>query len=611
MVSRGDGSARTLLVATLLGIAALSLVQVVRLVTGLAPPLDGTFDGPDSYLRIVRVLECRGGFACEDGVLARSNAPFGEVVLWPFLEDRLLMAGALLLSLFLPFRAAVIATSYLWGPLLSIAFVALLVRVARFALPVQAIAFAALLLASQLWVVLAFAPHAVDHHGLVLLLFTAALAAAAPALTGKPDRRSAMLLGVALGVGLWESVEALIGAIPLFAVLGVLWVARGGELARYHRDAFGAATLVLLIALGVDGPHPAAFAAEYDRFSIVHVVLLGAATAFWAGVGFVRGEDTSVMRRVVVAAAGALIVPGVTTLIFPDFARGPLADVAPGLMEAWQASTTEFMPAMAHGSVWRIIALGPLLAALPISLYLALRGPVERRPLWAYMAAAFAFFGALTAFAQIRFTFTLHALVPIPFAWLVWRIGTSMRRRLPGLAVAGVNVVFLLVMFAMPVMTATIFAPEPVQQSARPCTGVEISDALNALPGSAHDVVLADLYYGPEILFRTAFDVITIPQFRSGHTTLDSRAIMRATSDAEARRLLAARRVRWIAICPGIRWQPIVEPDDPGTFYAALQRDEPPAWLRRAAGADPANPVRVFEVMQSRPADVDRSARTR
>ena len=258
-------------------------MQALRIAIGAAPPLDGTLDGADSYMRLVRVLECHG--RCPGGLVLRSNAPFGEVLHWPFLEDWLLLGIAAPLRLVLPFRQAVVVAGYLWGPLLSILLVIGLVRIAARLVPTEFLWLVGLLLPTGLWVLLGFAPHAVDHHGFMALLFVLAVAAALPALSGEEDTgRAAVWTGIALGVGMWESIEVLAAAVPLVGALGVQWIVRGRPgLARFHRTLFAVATLVLVVALFIDGPKPNRFAAEYDRLSIVHVLLFALVTTFWVG----------------------------------------------------------------------------------------------------------------------------------------------------------------------------------------------------------------------------------------------------------------------------------------------------------------------------------------
>ena len=76
---------------------AVALVLALQLVLAVSsgwPAATGEFWGPDSYMRLARTLACEGGSACPGGVFTDTNAPFGEVIHWPFLQDRLLLALA-------------------------------------------------------------------------------------------------------------------------------------------------------------------------------------------------------------------------------------------------------------------------------------------------------------------------------------------------------------------------------------------------------------------------------------------------------------------------------------------------------------------------------------
>jgi hypothetical protein len=579
--------------AVAIGILALFGVQLLRMLLGVAPPLDGTFDGADSYMRLVRVLECQG--SCPDGLVMRSNVPQGEVLHWPFLEDWLLLALAMPFRLLLPQREAVIAGGYLWGPLLSVFLVRAVLRIGARVVPAAALWLMGMLLATQLWTLMGFAPHGVDHHGFVTLLFVLAAMASLPALagTGNADR-AALGAGLALGVGVWESIEILAAAVPLAGVLGVLWIARGRrELARFHRTLFLVATVVLVIGLVVDGPRPHRFAAEYDRFSVVHVLLFVLATLFWWAMYALSPRLR--LRRVLFATLGMLAVFGLTIAAFPDFARGPLTAVPPDLFSVWIGPTTEFMPALRHEAVWQALTIGPLLVVVPLCAFQSLRGASQQRMVWAFLLACFVWFGALAAFQQIRWTYYLHALYPIPLAALLAMLLAGAERLQPRLLMAGAQVMLALLFLTAPLITILALASPIESEKPAFCKGEEVVAALWARPQSTGSVVLADVFLGPEILFRTDHDVIATPYHRNITGTRDSHAFMRATDYNEARRIAAARNIGLVAVCPDVPWYPLVEPDAEGTLYNALQRGTPPAWLRPLP-ATPGQRVRIWEV---------------
>ncbi len=480
--------------AVLIGIAFLFGVQALRIAIGAAPPLDGTLDGADSYMRLVRVLECHG--RCPGGLVLRSNAPFGEVLHWPFLEDWLLLGIAAPLRLVLPFRQAVVVAGYLWGPLLSILLVIGLVRIAARLVPTEFLWLVGLLLPTGLWVLLGFAPPAVDHHGFMALLFVLAVAAALPALSGEEDTgRAAVWTGIAVGVGMWESIEVLAAAVPLVGALGVQWIVRGRPgLARFHRTLFAVATLVLVVALFIDGPKPHRFAAEYDRLSIVHVLLFALVTTFWVGAAAVPSRTA--LRRALLAALGLVAVVGLTIVVFPAFARGPHALTAPELFPLWIECNHEFRPVLKHPVVMQVITLGPLLAVLPFCALRTARGAMSDRMLWGFLLAAYLWFGALAAFEQIRWTYYLHSLYPIALAALLAVLLKAARSLRPGVVVALAQVMMVVLFLLAPPLTFIVLGESTDARGQPVCGPANVAAALRATPHHSHDIVLASVFQG-------------------------------------------------------------------------------------------------------------------
>jgi hypothetical protein len=165
----------------------------------------------------------------------------------------------------------------------------------------------------------------------------------------------------------------------------------------------------------------------------------------------------------------------------------------------------------------------------------------------------------------------------------------------PRLLMAGAQVMLALLFLTAPLITILALASPIESEKPAFCKGEEVVAALRARPQSTGSVVLADVFLGPEILFRTDHDVIATPYHRNITGTRDSHAFMRATDYNEARRIAAARNIGLVAVCPDVPWYPLVEPDAEGTLYNALQRGTPPAWLRPLP-ATPGQRVRIWEV---------------
>ena len=83
--------------------------------------LDGELQGPDSYMRLLRVTQLFETGDWFNITIPHTNAPYGEELHWTRPFDVLLLAGALVLEPFLGFERAL----YWWGslsaPLLHVA----------------------------------------------------------------------------------------------------------------------------------------------------------------------------------------------------------------------------------------------------------------------------------------------------------------------------------------------------------------------------------------------------------------------------------------------------------------------------------------------------------
>jgi len=111
----------------------------------------------------------------------------------------------------------------------------------------------------------------------------------------------------------------------------------------------------------------------------------------------------------------------------------------------------------------------------------------------------------------------------------------------------------------------------------------ELCDELNNLnEGNIHKPrILAFIYYGPEILYRTDYEVIATPHHRNGQGILDAYWIMTAASDEKAHALIRQRGIDMILITndPGERNYYSAAPRG-SIFYDHLKTDRHPDWIK-------------------------------
>jgi len=577
---------------------------VIELASGAAV-LGGELRGTDSYMRLLRVAHLYHSGDWFDHAIPRSNAPYGEVLHWTRPADLVFLAGALVLEPVFGFERALFLWGICLGPLLHVAMVMVLVwavapvfdQERRFLLVLAVVAQIAI------W------PHGLlgrtDHHMLILLVFAAALGGVWRLLLG--DRRPAVAVaaGAAAGFGLWLSVEFLVVWAVLFAALSVCWIRAGGDLANRCLWHAAGLTAVIALALPVEGLPDAWWAVEYDRISIVHLLVGLLATAFWAATtGLARaGWATTTNRRLIVCVLGAVLAGGVLLLVFPKFFAGPEVDYDPGLRGIfldYVNETQPLWPTNFRNAGWMMIFLGSAVFAVP---YLLLRLWRDRQagvwPFWLVIALGLLAYLPL-ALEMRRFTgfpaMLLAVLIADLLAALLARMrGAALARRLLILAVAVPAIFFGPVAVGGALWTADQGTAAGSCRLAPLIRELNRPDGLGATPLT----VLAMVNFGPRLMYDTPHRVVTTPYPRNAAGQLDAFHIYAATDLEAARRLVAARGIDVIVTCLNRpMYGGLSAPPD--SLDSRLRRGEPPDWLRPVAvGEEAGRDIAIFQVQRT------------
>jgi hypothetical protein len=490
--------------------------------------------------------------------------------------DRILMVLALPLVPFLGFSSAVAISGYVLGPSLEVLAIGLLIfggsAILRKGLP-----FVGVLAACQLWLVFAFFYVRPDHHGLQATLFAGFLAFAIRAVTNDSRGFSDHAVGFFAGMAVWVSTEALVVLFPLLGVLAAIWVLRGqAERAVMNRRIMISAAAVLALALLIDGPPPDRWSPDFDRFSVVHLSLFALLSGLWVVLERVPARSWS--RRLGALTLGAIFVAGTMVILYPGVQAGPMARVPPELWTLWLDRTSEFLPLLGTDQpMLAAVSIVRLLPALAIAAYLASRGPTENRWAWALVAVGLAWFGILATIVQARWAYYLHVLYPLPLAWALGVLVERCQRFSSRLVGAGlISLAIFVFAFGPALGTALAFGGgEQDQEPAMECAARDVVPELKTLPreGGAADIILAPVFWGPELLYRTDLSVVATPYHRNVDGILDSYRIMVSSPDS-ALNLIDRRGIRWIAVCQGEDWTPLVRPEEEGSLYRALQQGE-------------------------------------
>ena len=578
--------------------------HAVLVAFGATPAAEGRFMGTDSYMRLVRVTQLYETGAWFDGDIARGNAPHGMSLHWTRPFDVLLLAGAWPLAPLLGFERAL---SW-WGTWISPVLHLGVLLALFWALAPLLDAWRRLLAVAALLVQIGALAYALagraDHHMLILLVFVVSLGLTLRLLLRPFDRRLALAAGAALGLGLWLSVEFLAMLGVTFAALAATWVLRGGPRAR--RNLWHAAGLAAAVALAilVELPPSDYLADYYDRISVVHLAIAVLALGFWAVVGALegRGAGSGSWERVAVAGLGALVAAGLLFAVYPKFFGGPTVDVDPRLEAEVLASIKELKPLMPHdaASFGRfLLYLGPALVAVPFLATLLLR---ERRgpawDAWFYIALATAVFLPV-ALAILRFAPYAEVVLAVALAEALGRLLERLDRvsqtSLRALARAGA---VLFILLGSLFLGSSMLQAGP--KSARPSCALDGAVEVLTKPGGLGGrprIILAHFDYGPELLYRTAHEVIAAPYYSNSTGLLDSDRIFRSREEEESRRLIDQRGVDLVLLCRDGAGPEAAFGGE--TFLGGLRLGRVPAWLRPfELPGGPAGTLALYEVVR-------------
>jgi hypothetical protein len=575
----------------------------------------------DAYMRLVRVRHLAMGGGWFDSGIPRSNWPVGETLHWTRPLDVLLLASAWLLTPLLGFGQALHLAGVALSPILLVALFGAVAWAAEPLVGRDARGLAMLVLLAQPTVMSYALPGRPDHHALILLCFGVSLGFMLRGLADPSARHWAWGLGVSAAMGLWVSPEFL---LPVALYLGAgmaVWVVQGGRLAAFQRTWTGVCAMALLVVLSIERG-PDALAVEYDRVSVVHVLVAALAWGVWwvLAIWQRRTSDSTPPRRSPISArlGGGMLAGGLALAVmaaaFPRFFGGPMVDVTDPVMRMWLSRVTELQPVLlptdARGAGLLLANAGSALVALPMLVYglrrdarLMAAPPSPRSHATSISFLLFVgIVGCLAlALAQVRWITYVQVMSALPLAMVVVRV----RGRWPGEApTAMAKRAFASAgLIAGPLLAgAALFQLGPADRArgGEPACDPEAVASYLATDSHWRDAprtIAAYTDLGPVILYRSHHRVLATPYHRNQQGI---RAVYDLLSTIDDERALALARegsIDLILLCPRLdRAFFVPEREGRTTLYGRLVTGTVPAWLRPVPAADVPPGVRVYEV---------------
>jgi hypothetical protein len=360
----------------------------------------------------------------------------------------------------------------------------------------------------------------------------------------------------------------------------------------------------LAFSLVVERPPDEWLTIEYDRLSIAHLAFGAAALLFWllierAGDRFAL--DTSRLR--LTWALGAAGIVGVAFLVlFPDFVRGPLAEVDPRLDPIFLGAVAELQPTFPTDSYTFgrfLLYLGPALFVVPYVASIAWRRRDDADGArWAFVAVLLVAYTVL-ALQYLRFVPFAEAPIAIGIAAmaLAARDWLGSLPRIPArAAVSAAATVGLIVGSTVAggaIAAAASTGPAAEGDAPRSCDVGAAATLLNAaaVAGDGPRIVLASIFSGPELLYRTPHSVLAGPYHRNHEGILDVFTAMTAADDATSLEVIERRGIGLVLLCPSAEETFFFRAGASETFYERLLAGRGPDWAR---------PLSIPEELQGR-----------
>ncbi len=568
----------------------------VAIAQGATSPFVGGLVDPDCFMRLIKIegwLENwhnpSGGWY--DVLIARDNAPYGLVLHWTRLFDLLVLLGAApLLVVGIGLHAALFVAGAAISPVLHLAALFAVIwafapLVGRDARPLLGLLFIA-----QPAVFSHFMAGRADHHSLIALIFVLLLGAMIRLLRAPQATSTAILAGVAAGVGLWVSEEGLLALALTYVALAAFWLWQNGAVALAGRRLSLALLITVLAAVAVERPPGDWMSLDLDRLSLVHVALAVAATVFWSTLALLP-RTASVKVRLLAFAGAGLVPLALILVVAPRFFLGPMADMDPRIQPIWLDHVAEARSLLHgdRGSLGRLLVyLGPvLLGGIGLAQYIRARRSNPSDLVVALYIAFNLFVFSFFAITQLRFAVPAEIVALGPLVWLLdgAMAAASLRFGSARAALVRVTVVLAAAVGCTGLGLALVGHGNAgvltvVTPTACPLRSLAaLLDDPEGL-GASPKTILAFLDVGPELVYRTPHRSIGSPYHRNGAGIYDGWRALATDDVAEAQRLMQRRQVDWVLLCPSVPERAYFEqPNGSASLYDRLLAGDVPAWL--------------------------------
>lgn len=576
--------------------------------------MSGYARGPDSYVRLVRVEELFATFDWYQARIIDLGYPLGADIHWTRPLDVIILLLAAPLMIFMTTGSAIFWAGVSVSAISTLAAAVAFVWAIRPMLPRDAPDDVWILPASALMAQpIIFAYSVVgraDHHITLVVMFIIAVGFLLRSLEDSTRTRDALYCGVAMGVGLWMSVELLVALLPVAAVFALVWIRGTGSVAQGVSFAKGM-TLAVVVAIVAENPPGELWVVAYDRISVVHLTLAAGMLAFWWAVAAL-GSRMGFAGRIAAVSLAAVLGGALMWSLFPGFFVGPMVDVDVSAEAVWAANVKEMrsiFPTSYHTTAEFVMILGNGLFAIPYCIRMLRRAVSDRqRNLW---LAALLLLGASVPAAVLHVRFSLYTevvfLIIIATAWATAQTGILRRDGSLRVALLRALATVAILIGATAIGGGLIMAernnglPDAAdnlvadvksddRQDVEPNVelGCDLKEVGTFLDGASTTplTVLTLVDYGPALVYHSRQRVLAGPYHRNGAAIVTVRDLLAGSDMERLHTSFGERGIDAVLICSEggeSRFFAGAEEDGASeTLYKLLVAGSPPQWLRAA-----------------------------
>jgi hypothetical protein len=531
------------------------------------------YPDPDDALRLVEVRDWLAGQSFWDVSQHRVNPPFGAPMHWSRIVDAPIAAVELLLRPLLGVERAQLGAAIV-VPMLTLLVVLLTIAsMARRLAGVPAALLAAALAPAALGLTVQIQPLRVDHHGWEI---AASLIALAATLSGR--RNGGALAGAAMAVALQISLEQLPFAVALGGVLAVRWIVVPDDGARARLIGYAAALTGVEAALFALLHLPSAWGAVYcDAISWPHLMAL--AIVAIGAFGWTRATFRSWLPRAAGLAGVGLVAALAFRAIPPHCGLDAFSALGPLEKRLWLDHIGEGLPVWRGGAMMAVCATGFPIVGLACAAFAVRDTRGADREEWiVYTAMLLA--ATAVGILVLRAGALSNALALIPAARATVRLLPRIQRSgsMPVRVIGSSAAILVLSPWAAPVLAVALLSA-PAADDKPAATGCKTPAGYQALASLPPGLFMAPIDYGPTLLLNTPHSVLATGHHR-GHVAIAQELTAMIGSDAVAERIVRARGIGYVLVCPELGEFSVYRKEAPNGFAAHLLTGRAPSWLQ-------------------------------